>query len=75
MDRKAEQQEQKIKQAIVNGRDRGVCDRNGNTIPKHQRNASGKGDRHRHGSSADLRRYSESTYWTIRQQRIDNGTV
>ena len=36
----------KLKQAIVKGRDRGVVDRNGNTIPKEKRGA-GKGDRFR----------------------------
>ena len=38
--------EEHIKKKIVEYRDRGVCDRNGNTIPKEKRSA-GKGDRNR----------------------------
>lgn len=37
--------EDQVKQAIVDGRARGVCDRNGGHIPKHKRGAAGKGDR------------------------------
>lgn len=40
--------EDAIKEKIVDGRTRGVCDRNGVTIPRHKRGAAGKGDRFRH---------------------------
>ena len=40
--------EEPVKAAIMDARARGVCDRNGNTLPKHKWGASGKGDRFRH---------------------------
>lgn len=39
--------EEPVKKAIMDGRARGVCDRNGNTIPSHKRGSAGKGDRFR----------------------------
>ncbi|MHC4728427.1 MAG: hypothetical protein ACYS17_14495 [Planctomycetota bacterium] len=49
--------EEQIKQKIVEGRERGVCDRNGKTIPKHKRGRSGKGDRFR---PVNQKRYEEN---------------
>ena len=44
MDKAAVANEQRIKKAIMDGRTRGVCDRNGNTIPREKRGYVGKGD-------------------------------
>lgn len=49
--------EDQVKAAIVDGRARGVCDRNGNTIPRRKRGAAGKGDRFR---PVDKKRYEEN---------------
>ena len=49
--------EDKIKAAIVDGRARGVCDRNGGHIPRHKRGAAGKGDMFR---PVDKKRYDEN---------------
>jgi len=49
--------EEPIKKAIVNARERGVCDRNGVTLPKAKRGAAGKGDRFR---PVDKARYDEN---------------
>ena len=44
--------EQVIKSKIMDGRERGVCDRNGNSLPREKRGAAGKGDRLRHVDKA-----------------------
>lgn len=43
MSREQKQAEENIKSAIVNGYRRGVCDKNGATIPKEKRGMAGKG--------------------------------
>lgn len=43
----AKGEEEKIKRMIVDGHERGVCDRYGGHIPKHKRGNAGKGDRNR----------------------------
>jgi len=49
--------EEAIKQKIVDGYARGVCDRNGGHIPRHKRGAAGKGDRMR---NVNKERYDEN---------------
>lgn len=43
----AKGEEDKIKDMIVDGHQRGVCQRYGGYIPKHLRGSAGKGDRNR----------------------------
>ena len=43
MSKEARQSEEKIKQKIVDGYRRGVCDHEGHTIPKGKRRKAGKG--------------------------------
>lgn len=64
-----EYQEQSIKSKIMEARQAGVCDRNGATIPTHQRGYMGKGDWSR---VTDKERF-DANYDLI--DWSDNGTV
>ena len=56
--------EEAIKQKIVDGYARGVCDRNGGHIPRHKRGASGKGDRYLPVNKARFDRNYDLIDWT-----------
>jgi hypothetical protein len=62
--KKQEAHEQQIKSAIVDGHRRGVCDKNGNTIPRIRVDGGRR--------VAAFHAFRESGYWTRKESKDDN---
>jgi len=64
MSKEARQQEEKIKQKIVDGYRRGVCDSEGHTIPKNKRGMSGKGSHFIAPTTEQYRKNFDKIAWS-----------